>query len=462
MKKTLYFISALVAGLLACNRSSGQIINTYAGNGIAGETGDSSAAILAEITDPEGIALDNNGNLYIADGAANVVRKVTPGGIIYTIAGTGTGGYNGDGIAATAAQLRLPMGIAVDKYGNIYIADNGNFRVRRIDTLGVITTVAGVGGIDGFGLSGDGAAATSAHLYATGVAVDNDQNIYIADGNSAVRMVSHATGIITTIAGGNMIGYNGDGGLATSASLTTPNQVVLDTAGNIYISDYGNNRVRLLTKATGIISTVAGTGSAGSSGDGGLATAANIVPYYLALDARGNLYITDMTNSRVRMVNKATGMIAGVAGSTATALGDGGPATSANLDHPVGIATNDTGTLYIADNGHYRIRRITGLPYTVAAASVATVGAGKGSIRLYPNPNSGTFTIAGSWSVADDKDVNIIVTDVLGHTIYSANAATSDGQMRAKIATGSALASGMYLVQLVRGDERTILHFVVQ
>jgi len=397
MKHTIYLL-LLLALCLSGTPSTAQIITTYAGNGTAAFSGDGAAATLAELSGPAAVACDTKGNLYIADAANNRIRKVTTAGIITTIAGTGTAGYNGDGIAATAAELSNPIGVATDAYGNVYIADNGSFRVRRVDTLGIITTIAGIGGIEGFGYGGDGGPATSAHMYVYGLAVDKYQNVYIADGNTTVRKVSHTTGIITTVAGSTLYGYSGDGGPATSAALAIPTAVAVDTAGNIFIADNGNNRLRIVYAAAGIITTFAGNGTSGSLGDNGPANAATVVPFAVATDAAGNVYIADQANNRIRMVNLAD-TINTIAGTgTAGFSGDGGLATLATLHGPSGIALDGFGNYYIADNYNNRVRKVsgTGSPVHICAGSTMalTYGSPGGTWS-----SSGTVATVGSTGI---------------------------------------------------------------
>jgi sugar lactone lactonase YvrE len=280
--------------------------------------------------------------MYIADWGNNVVRKVTAStGFISTVAGIhGTAGYNGDGAAATSAELNEPTGVAVDSSGNLYIADWANSRIRKVTvSTGNISTVAG-NGTGGF--SGDGAAATSAELWDPyGVAVDSAGNIYIADwGNHRIREVTVSTGKISTVAGNGTAGYGGDGAAATSAKLNNPYGVAVDSSGNLYIADTVNNRVRKVTAGTGFISTVAGNGTAGYSGDGAAATSAKLSsPRGVVVDSSGNIYIADYTNNRIRKVTVSTGFISTVAGTgTGSFSGDGAAATSATINGPVGIA----------------------------------------------------------------------------------------------------------------------------
>jgi hypothetical protein len=278
-------------------------ISTVAGNGSQGYSGDGGPATNASLHGPAGVISDASGNLYIADYFNNRVRMVNTSGVITSVVGNGTSGYSGDGGAATNASLSSPYGMAFDGLGNLYFADSGNLRIRRVDTNGIITTVAGNGNS---GYSGDGGAATNASLLPSTVAADAFGNMYIADyGNNRIRRVD-ANGIISTVAGKtSSVHYSGDGGPAFNACLYSPSGVVLDAAGNCYIADAGNNRIRKVD-TNGIITTVAGNGGLGYSGDGGAATNASFWnPMSVTLDAAGNLFITDRSNNRIRKVHFA-------------------------------------------------------------------------------------------------------------------------------------------------------------
>ena len=346
--------------------TSAGIIGTVAGSGIQGFGGDGGAATAAQLNNPYGIAVDVAGNLYIADTDNNSIRKVTAGGVISTVAGDSNSGFGGDGGAATSAQLFNPLAVAVDPAGNLYIADTENHRVRKVTAAGVISTVAGIG-IHGF--SGDGGAATAAHLsWPNGVTLDSAGNLYIADSeNHRIRMVT-AGGIIITIAGNGHYGFSGDGGAATAAEFRLPSSVAVNNAGDLYIADTRNHRIRMVT-AGGIIRTVAGNGIEGFGGDGGLATAAQLNhPNSVTVDAQNSVYITDGGNQRIRRVT-ASGIISTVAGNgTQGSDGDGGLAISAQLFNPVGIAVDTMGNIYIADTSNQRIRKVTvgGVISTVA------------------------------------------------------------------------------------------------
>src|SRR5207249_958082 len=307
-------------------------ITTYAGSDSG--LGDGGRASAARLDAPEGVALDSAGSLYIADSTNNSIRKVSPGGTISTYAGSGPpppccsgGGFSGDGGPATAAQLNAPVGVALDPAGNLYIADRVNHRIRKVTAAGTIPTSAGTGTV---GFAGDGGPATAAQLNEpVGVALDPAGNLYIAEReNHRIRKVTPG-GVISTYAGTGTQGFSGDGGPATGAQLLGPGGVALDPAGNFYIADRNNDRIRRVS-TDGPISTYAGTGREGFSGDGGPATAAHLGrPGGVALDSAGNLYIADLGNSRIRKVTPG-GTISTDAGNGGYGFwGDGGPATAA-------------------------------------------------------------------------------------------------------------------------------------
>ena len=327
------------------------VITTVAGTGTAGFGGDGGPAAKAQLSTPAGLALDSAGNLYIADFGNNRIRQVSSSGNIATVAGNGNFWYSGDGGAATSAQLNGPTGIAVDAGGNVYFADTLNHRVRQVRPDGSITTAAG-SATPGFG--GDGGAPSSAQLnYPTGVAVDTAGNLYIAEhGNQRVRVVSN--GVITTLAGNGLGTYAGDGGAAAQASLNGPTGVAVDGSGNVFIADTGNNVIRMVSPDRYII-TVAGTGVLGYSGEGGPAASAQLVaPTAVVRDASGNLYIT--ADSRI-LIAPVGGSIATIAGNGKPGYtGDGGPATDALVNAPRGLAVDAFGNVYVADTLNNAIR----------------------------------------------------------------------------------------------------------
>jgi sugar lactone lactonase YvrE len=396
--------------------ASTAIISTVAGTASCGYSGDGGAATSAQLSQTFGVALDRSGNVFIADTANCLIRKVTSSsGHISTVAGDfGLGcGYSGDETSATSAQLNQPYGVAVDGSGDIFVADYDNSVIRKVSaSTGNIATFAGVsvpnpydsGQLVGFtGYSGDGYLATDGQLgflndtpYGATLVTDRSGNVFIADtANNAIREVSASTGLITTVAGDGVPGYSGDGGPATSAKLFFPRDVAVDGSGNIFIVDSGNCVIRKVTASTGIISTVAGTppDSSGNyycdfSGDGGPATGAQLYPIFLsspaggvAVDSSGNIFIADTGNGVIRKVTAATGIISTVAGIVESVVvggsGDGGPATSATFNSPYAVAVDNSGNIFIADTWDYAVREVmafNGNIYTVAGNLTAGRG----------------------------------------------------------------------------------------
>jgi hypothetical protein len=342
-----------------------QNISTVAGNGVAGNSGDGGLATAAKLNQPTGVTIDASGNLYIADFASNVIREVAAGtGIITTVAGTGVAGYSGDGGAATASKLNGPEVIVIDGSGNLYIADQNNHAIRMVTAAtGKISTFAGTG-VSGF--SGDGGIATLAKLNGPeGVAVDGAGNVYIADqGNNRIREVIAAAGFIFTIAGTGIAGFSGDGAAATAAKLNAPASVDVDISGNVYIADYSNNRIRMITAASGFISTISGTGVQGYSGDGAVATAAKINnPYGVSVDQNFNILIADYSNNVVRLIDGTTANISTIAGNGIPGYsGDGGLATLAKLSGPLqAVYQLSASNVFIADWNNHVVREITSI-----------------------------------------------------------------------------------------------------
>ncbi|QWV93144.1 putative Ig domain-containing protein [Geomonas oryzisoli] len=382
---------------------AGGMMTTIAGVGWWGSTGDGGPATAASLTFPSGIAVDQAGNVFIADESNHKIRMVGTNGIITTVMGTGEPGFNGDGLNPAMTQLQYPRGVAFDQQGRLLIVDSNNNRIRRIDTVGTVSTVAGNGD---WGFSGDGGPATAAALLQPGgVACDGSGNLIIADtGNYRIRSVDFL-GNISTFAGNGTNSWTGDGGPAANAAFYWVGSVVADQAGNRYIADSGNHRIRRID-GNGMVWTVAGTGVAGYGQDGipaGATTLSN--PIGLALDASGNLYIADSGNNRIRKIDSA-GIITTVAGNGAAASnGDGLPANLASVNQPVGVALDALGNLYVAEFSGNRVRKID-------TAGIITTVAGNG----FPDYNGDNISAAAAaigqpGSVSIDADGNLYIAD---------------------------------------------------
>ncbi|MEK6590028.1 MAG: hypothetical protein AABZ11_05040, partial [Nitrospinota bacterium] len=332
-------------------------ITTIAGNGTAGYSGDRLPATSALLKYPSRVVVDAQGNLFFSDTGNYRIRKIGMDRTISTIAGNGFQGYSGDDGKAINVKISWSHGLTIDGHGNLFIADMDNHRIRKVSSDGIITTIAGNGT---GGYSGDGGGATNANLnYPNGIAIDKLGNLFIADSsNHRIRKVT-PDGIITTIAGNGTAGYSGDGGLANSARLNYPNEVIIDGLGNLFIADTSNHRIRKVSP-DGIITTVAGNGSAGYGGDGGLAINASLnYPRGITIDSYDNLFIADTSNHRIRKVSP-DGIITTIAGNgTAGYGGDGGQATSAKINSPYGVFVDGQGNLFITDRSNHRIRKVS-------------------------------------------------------------------------------------------------------
>jgi gliding motility-associated-like protein len=359
MKKLLLGIILIVMTRPVCYA---QIIDHFAGGTKPGWTGDGGPAISAEIFYPFNMEFDAAGNLYFSEVGNHIIRKIDPGGIISTIAGTSqNAGFGGDGGLAKTAKLNSPTGIAVDKNGIVYIADWLNHRIRKIDAAGLITTIAGTGIV---GYSGDGGPAINAKLNLEGavdIALDSKGNLYISQPELFIVRKIDPAGIITTVIGNGIKGYSGDNGNALNAQLTLPNGLAIDKNDNIYVADAGSNTVRKISSA-GMITTFAGSPGNGYSGDGGPATNAKFQigsPTGLAVDGCGNVYVADYSNHVIRKIDPA-GIISTVAGNNiGNVTGDGGPATSASIWFPANVAVDPSNNLYIPDAFNNTIRKVT-------------------------------------------------------------------------------------------------------
>lgn len=440
--KKLLLISAIVFYL----NTIAQNINTIAGNGTQTYAGDGAAATSAALNSPSGVFEDGSGNFYIADMDNNRIRKVDGStGLITTIAGNGIAGFSGDGAAATSAKLNKPIGVFVDGSGNLFIADSDNNRIRKVNnSTGIITTVAGNGT---GGYAGDGLVAINAELNGpVGIFVDSSSNIFIADFfNHRIRKVNGSTSIITTIAGNGTGGYAGDAAAAINAELFYPEGVFVDGSNNLFIADTYNHRVRKVNGSTGIITTIAGNGTGGYAGDGAAAASAELYyPYGIFVDASGNIFIADYANNRIREINGSTSVITTIAGNgTGGFSGDGALATIAELKGPIGVFVDGSGNLLIADQLNNRIRKVdSGTTGINDLTNVQT-------ISIYPNPTSEQFFIDANTTnklTLDLYDVNgrhvfsknasnkshIDVTNLIGG-VYSMTIKTADRLINKKL-----------------------------
>ncbi len=407
-KGNVYFASPDLNAVFKLDPSG--LLTRIAGTSKRGYSGDGGPATEAQLNlifgnsaaPSSGLAIDKAGNLFIADTSNNCVRRVSPTGIITTVAGTGVAGFSGDGGLAVDAKLVYPWGVAVDPEGNLFIMDAFNYRVRRVSTSGIITTMASVVGwalaVDSTGnvfvtypgngiaagatskISANGTVTTVSSIGGWGLAVDTNGSLFVADGNANVQRISPG-GAVTTVAGNGMPGYSGDGGPATSAQLSNPPGVVVDSNGNLLIADRFNYRIRKVS-TSGVVTTVAGNGTgsffsdctsprfAPPPADDGPATSAQLqYPLGVAVDREGNLFIADTVGNRVRKV-APNGIMTTVAGTELCGgfSGDGGPAATARLNGPVAVAVDSSSNLFIAEYGNNRIRRVSpdGIIATVA------------------------------------------------------------------------------------------------
>jgi sugar lactone lactonase YvrE len=413
-----------------------QVIVTVAGTGTAGYSGDGGAATAAALDGPRSVALDDSGNLYICDVANRRIRKVSPGygGTIKTIAGTGIAGYSGDGDLGVSAKIWGSSNIAVDHKGNVYISDG--HRVRKITPTDTITTIAGTGVA---GYNGDGIQATAAQLNTPyGIAVDDTGNIIIGDAfNYRIRKID-TSGVITTIAGTGISGFSPDGERADTSEIHSCISLKIGKEGYIYFTD--STLVRRIGTA-GLMTTVAGNGMLGYSGDGGPATAASADPTAIEIDTSGNMFIAEESNHRIRRVN-TFGIIQSVAGSGMGGFGgDGGNPLVAKFAFPEGIAINSMGDLYIGDVANNRVRMVT--------TQLDGIGLSPKSdplgITIFPNPTKGDFSLHVNASTVSGN-MQVVISDVNGKEVDRLTVPTNK-----QIKVTSCYAPGMYTVSASSG-----------
>lgn len=415
--KILAQVCLIVAIIIAshCLRAQTNIITTICGQDTAGFSGDNGLAINATLNTPFCVQLDNHNNIFIVDALNHRIRKINAStGVIETIAGNGTAGYSGDGDLATNASLFVPEGIRIDSIGDIYIADGLNHRIRKIiASTGVITTIGGNGTM---GYSGDGGLAVNAELNGpTDVCLDKSGNIYVADHyNNVVRKID-TSGIITTIAGTGSFGYSGDNGIAIDATFNGVGFLAVDNNNNLLITDASNNVLRKIDLSTGIITTFAGSGIAGYLGDGAAATDAQLkIPGGIYVEENGDVLFTEYGNGVVRKIDGSTGVISTVAGSGISGYsGDGGPALSAQLA-PSFVCVGTEGDIYVADENNNRVRKIHN---SVGIHSLLH----SQNISIYPNPSTGKFTIeTANYSSKDNLIIcNAVGERVMQSTLNS-------------------------------------------
>ncbi|HEU5292386.1 MAG TPA: hypothetical protein VFU05_17185, partial [Cyclobacteriaceae bacterium] len=425
-KKIVLVVSLFLLSLTLSGQN--YIINTIGGSGTPGFSGDGGPATNAKLNSPNGVAFDQHGHILVVDHTNARVRTINKNtGVITTLAGNGVAGFSGDGGPATAAQLNSPTGVHVVQNGHILIVDHANMRIRKVDKNGIITTVAG-NGIAGF--SGDGGPATMASLNnPSGVCSDQAGNIFIADkGNGRVRKID-TNGNITTVAGGGLLGILGDGGLATLASLNSPTGVAIDNNGHLLIVDHANARIRKVNINTGIITTIAGNGILGFSGDGLLATLANLnSPTHVFVNSNNHIHIVDQANMRIRKIDANTGIITTVVGNGVAGFsGDGGNALLASLNSPACAAINADGVIVIADKLNHHIREC--VPSTCINPSI-TVHPIDASVCVGANASFSVVAVGGlnyQWQIDQgggfvDLNNNSTFSGVTTATLVVANA----------------------------------------
>jgi cysteine-rich repeat protein len=420
------------------DRETGTIA-TIAGGGST--VGDGVAATSVSLYHPYGLSMDGQGNVFIADSFHNQIRRVDAlSGIITTVAGTGVAGFTGDGSQAVSGNLSEPRDVVLDAGENIYVADTSNQRIRRVDaTTGVITTVVG----GGLGCTGDGRSATKAQLSdPVQIVIDSQGDFFVLErGSASIRKVNHENRIITTVAGDGVAAFEGDGGPASQARFSGPADLAIDTEDNLYILDNGNNRIRYIDHATGVITTVVGDGTWGLLGDGGSALTAQISwAQGVFVDSHKNIYIGDTCNARIRKVDAATGIINTIAGSgtpdcTGVFAGDGGPATAAKLSFPTRVFVDANDNVLFSDTNNQRIRRVDAITHLIqTVAGDGTDGfAGDGALAT-------AAFLSAPWGLCGDPAGNIYFVDSNSSRVRRVDAAT--GLIDTVVGTGLARHGG--------------------
>jgi uncharacterized repeat protein (TIGR01451 family) len=422
LKASLFISLWLTLIILAAATVNAQVITTVAG----GFTGDGGPATAAALGNVQTVAIDGAGNMYIADIVDHRIRKVDPAGNITTFIGNGTTGLTADGIPASATLVSRPHGLIFDVFGNLIFADRGNHRIRKVDGFGIVTTIAGNGTV---GFSGDGGPATSATLNEPGgLAYDSAGNLYFADiGNSVIRRVS-TSGIIDTVAGtAGVFAFSGDGGPATAAALSIPRGVLVDGSGNIYIADTGNQRVRKVDTA-GVITTIAGGGML--FGDGVPATSARLPgPRALAFDPAGNLLISVAQQGRVRRVNLSTGIITTVAGNFPGFNGDGMNALSTRFNQGMtGLLFDSSSNLIVADSSSGRVRKIDASQIVTTLVGGYLGDGNPAMLAAFHQPKSVDFDANGNMYIVDNFNFRVRKVDTAGViTTIAGNGFNGDG-----------------------------------
>ena len=423
-----------------------RIVSLAGTGGIGGYGGDGFSSTGATFNSPQDVALDKSGNVYIVDFNNYRVRKIKKStGMIQTFAGNGTYGYTGDNTDATTAEL-CPRGVAADFRGNVFISDAVHHVIRRVNTLGIISTYAGTGAA---GYTRDGFAATTAKLNTPfGITCDKSGNLYIADaGNHAIRMVD-TFGVISTVAGTGLPGLPASGIPAISTPLDSPYAVAVSGKGELFIADHQNNVVRKVD-LLGDIYTFAGTGVVGYAGDGGLAVAASLnYPKGVAVDSEGNVYIADSYNNVIRMVDTFLKVSTFAGNSFAGFGGDLGSPTGANLFHPHGVAVDSFGSVYIADVNNQRIRKV--YITTLGVDDVTNAS----DIAAYPNPFSNTISVSGL-----NKADKVCLYDLVGKPVSETWTVKGAGEQAFEIGD---LAQGMYFLQVndANGNKKTTIKMI--